>query len=435
MVDYLQASWTIGGNVSFIKKSITKFSKTIPKLYLNVKTDQDLTDYSVRAYFKKPDFVYNTDVAILETELIEDGKVIFDLEGSKLAELGTWTIELVLVDNTTENLGATTEISYTVIQNVEGSEGDFVIGSDTTNTVGELVLQLEEASATANASAIEAEAINSDLAETIVEANATNDTLSATIVSGNTTNDNILSSIETANTAIETIATDSENAILLTEQLMTNLQTDYTTASSNIDAKTARSIELIETDTNVALEAIDSIPAEVEKITDELEKVDPAILLLSTELDKVDPAITSLDAKLDEVDPAIVLLDAKLDEVPAEIQNITDEGTTQFNIVRSEGMSQVSLVEAKGDDEIELVEAAGTTQIGLLADANEGYIRDVESDSEEVLTVTEQLMENLNEDYVSDRNIINAQTARSIELINQATNEALETIRKIKEGL
>ena len=388
MVDYLQASWTIGGNVSFIKKSITKFSKTIPKLYLSVKTDQDLTDYSIRAYFKKPNFVYNTDTAILETELIEDGKVIFDIEGSKLADLGTWTIELVLVDNTTENLGATTEISYTVIQNVEGSEGDFVIGSDTTNTVGELVLQLEEASATANASAIEAEAINSDLAETIVEANATNDTLSATIVSGNTTNDNILSSIETANTAIETIATDSENAILLTEQLMTNLQTDYTTASSNIDAKTARSIELIETDTNVALEAIDSIPAEVQKITDELDKVDPAVLLLSTELDKVDPAITSLDEKIDEV--------------PTQIQAIEDEGTTQ---------------------------------IGLLANANEGYIRDVESDSEEVLTVTEQLMENLNEDYVSDRNIINAQTARSIELINQATNEALETIRKIKEGL
>lgn len=386
MVDYLKASWTIGGSVNFVEKKLVKFAKTIPKLYLDVKTDQDLSNYSIRAYFKKPNFVYNTDVAILETELIENEKVIFDLEGSKLAEIGTWTIELVLVDNTTENLGATTEISYTVIENVEGSEGEFVVGSDTTNTVGELVLQLETASATANDSAASAETINTNLAATIVQANETND--------------NITASIETAETAIETIATYSANTILLTEQLMTNLQTDYTTASSNIDTKTTRSIELIETNTNVALEAIDSIPAEVEKITDELDKVDPAVLKLTTELDKVTPAITSLDAKLDEVNPAIVLLDAKIDEVPTEIQAITDEGTAQ---------------------------------IALLATANDSYIRDVESDSEEVLSVAEQLMGNLNEDYVSDRDIINAQTVRSIELIKKFTDEAIEVLRKIKE--
>jgi hypothetical protein len=260
---YLGAVWNVGRDLQFPRRTYTSVSKKLTKLLLTVNlANCNIEGWDVIAYFKKPGFKYKTstdtdpDKALVVPGIIKDGNVVFDLEGDILGAFGVWSIEFALKGPNGENVTTGESITYTVAEDIEGTETPVQPSQGTVNTIGDLVKSLTDATAEGKLTIIAAGEAEKSLVAQIVIANEKNDTLNATIVSGNETNDDILESIETANTVIETIATDSENAILLTEQLMTNLNEDYVTASTNIDAKTTRSIELIKQATNVALEAI-----------------------------------------------------------------------------------------------------------------------------------------------------------------------------------
>jgi len=186
---------------------------------------------------------------------------------------------------------------------------------------------------------------------------------------------------------------------------------------------------------------ISIIEGKIVDIESDLIECDTKVEALKIDVDTIKPALdqsiidakaqnTTLTQTINEGNTANSAMNASI--VVSTQLNADLGNTSNISTVRKQELEEVI---SSIPTEVQKITDEGVKQTNLLATANEGYIRDVESDSESVLITTQQLMGNLNEDYVTASTNLSDKTARSIELINRIANEAIEVIRKIKEGL
>lgn len=211
--EVLNSKWIVGKSFgAYNKKKFVKFAKVIPKLSVDIEFgDCDIEGWTIRAYFLPPDY-NQTDVSYYEDEIISNGNVEFDLEGSLLSQYGTWNIQLVLIGLSGESTGTTNNITYEIISNVEGNESPVIPPEETQNTVSELIEQLDETIEEGN----EAEVVWS---QTISDGNLDNSIWLQTISDGNDANDTLVQTISDSNNADDTLQQSITEGTALSQQI------------------------------------------------------------------------------------------------------------------------------------------------------------------------------------------------------------------------
>lgn len=373
--NYLTATWNIGRNIQFVRRKYVRYSKELSELLLKVNfPDCDIEGWNVVAYFKKPGFVYGKDKAIqVLGETIKNGEVNFDLEGNVLEAFGVWSVEFDLKGLNGENIGsrgAGEDVTYTVVEDVEGTNTGIIPPASTANSVDEMLTKLNEAITKGEQVTIQAGDAEKSLAAQLLLANeglakidpavkSLQDELVQVAPAVSSMQAELvkfppaikgaqdeLAKVDSATTSLKgELGKVPTNVQLMKDTASTgiqNIQGAATSGVQNIQSAVSTGVQDVQTATSTGEQSIQTASA--------------------TGTKSVQDASTAGIKSIQGITASVIK--SVQDKGTEEVQNVVSQGTTSVNAIKTQETSSVNAVKAQETTSTKVVADAGTKAVG-----------------------------------------------------------------------